>query len=91
MEDKVNNALKEIQRGTSEIIGIEYIKDLVSRYFKNGKRFIVKAGFDPTAPDLHLGHSVLLQKLATLQRFGGDVRFLIGDFTATIGDPTGKS
>ncbi|MBR7118473.1 MAG: tyrosine--tRNA ligase [Helicobacteraceae bacterium] len=91
MEDKVNNALKEIQRGTSEIIGIEYIKDLVSRYFKDGKRFIVKAGFDPTAPDLHLGHSVLLQKLATLQRFGGDVRFLIGDFTATIGDPTGKS
>ena len=67
MEDKVNNALKEIQRGTSEIIGIEYIKDLVSRYFKNGKRFIVKAGFDPTAPDLHLGHSVILQKISTLQ------------------------
>ena len=91
MESKINNALNEIQRGVSEIIGIEYIKDLVSCYFKNGKRFIVKAGFDPTAPDLHLGHSVLLQKLATLQRFGANVKFLIGDFTATIGDPSGKS
>lgn len=91
MESKINNALNEIQRGVSEIIGIEYIKDLVSSYFKNGKRFIVKAGFDPTAPDLHLGHSVLLQKLATLQRFGANVKFLIGDFTATIGDPSGKS
>ena len=52
--------------------------------------FIVKAGFDPTAPDLHLGHSVLLRKLATFQRYGGRVKFLIGDFTATIGDPSGK-
>ena len=91
MESKINNALREIQRGTSEIVGIEYIRDLLGNYFKFGKRFIVKAGFDPTAPDLHLGHSVLLQKLATLQRFGGNIKFLIGDFTATIGDPSGKS
>ncbi len=91
MESKINNALNEIQRGASEIIGIEYIKNLVTNYFQNGKRFIVKAGFDPTAPDLHLGHSVLLQKLAILQQFGANIKFLIGDFTATIGDPTGKN
>ena len=54
-------------------------------------RIFVKAGFDPTAPDLHLGHTVLLQKMAQLQRYGAIVQFLIGDFTAQIGDPTGKS
>ncbi len=84
-------ALEEIKRGTTEIIGIEYIEKLLSDYFENGKTYTVKAGFDPTAPDLHLGHTVLIQKLATFQRFGGIVQFLIGDFTAMIGDPTGKS
>lgn len=91
MENKIGEALKEIQRGCSEIIGFDYIKDLVSDFFKNGKRFIIKAGFDPTAPDLHLGHSVLLQKMSTFQKYGGDIKFLIGDFTAMIGDPSGKS
>lgn len=91
LESKINEALMEIERGTSEIIGIEYIKELVRNFFMHGKRFIIKAGFDPTAPDLHLGHSVLLQKMATLQRYGGDIKFLIGDFTAMIGDPSGKS
>ena len=84
-------ALEEIQRGTQEIIGLDYIKKLVSDYFKEGKTFKVKAGFDPTAPDLHLGHTVLLQKLATFQKYGGRVYFLIGDFTGMIGDPSGKS
>ena len=91
MENKVKEALAEIQRGTSEIIDIESIEKLLKNYYETGKHFYVKAGFDPTAPDLHLGHTVLLQKLAIFQKFGGIVQFLIGDFTASIGDPTGKS
>ena len=88
---KIKQAMQEISRGCVEFIGEEYIRDLVERFYNTGERFCVKAGFDPTAPDLHLGHTVLLQKLATFQRYGGDVKFLIGDFTATIGDPSGKS
>jgi tyrosyl-tRNA synthetase len=91
MEEKIKEALAEIQRGTAEIIDIEGIEKLLKNYYENGENFYVKAGFDPTAPDLHLGHTVLIQKLATFQKFGGIVQFLIGDFTATIGDPTGKS
>lgn len=91
MEEKIKEALAEINRGTAEIIDIEGIEKLLRNYYENGVNFYVKAGFDPTAPDLHLGHTVLIQKLATFQRFGGIVQFLIGDFTATIGDPTGKS
>jgi len=91
MNDKINLALNEIKRGTAEIIDIEAIEKLITRYYKTGQNYFVKAGFDPTAPDLHLGHTVLLQKLATFQKFGGIVQFLIGNFTATIGDPTGKS
>ncbi len=91
MEQKVSTALKEIKRGANEIIGLEYIEKLVRKYYETNERFIVKAGFDPTAPDLHLGHTVLIQKLALLQRYGAKVKFLIGDFTAMIGDPTGKN
>ncbi len=91
MEEKIKEALAEIQRGTAEIIDLEGIEKLLKNYYENGENFYVKAGFDPTAPDLHLGHTVLIQKLATFQKFGGIVQFLIGDFTATIGDPTGKS
>ncbi|MCQ2807585.1 tyrosine--tRNA ligase [Helicobacter pylori] len=91
MEQKVSTALKEIKRGANEIIGLEYIEKLVRKYYETNERFIVKAGFDPTAPDLHLGHTVLIQKLALLQQYGARVKFLIGDFTAMIGDPTGKN
>jgi tyrosyl-tRNA synthetase len=91
IENKVQIALAEINRGSSEIIDDERIETLLKDYYENGNNFYVKAGFDPTAPDLHLGHTVLLQKLATFQKFGGIVQFLIGNFTATIGDPTGKS
>ncbi|EJB29709.1 tyrosine--tRNA ligase [Helicobacter pylori NQ4200] len=91
MEQKISTALKEIKRGANEIIGLEYIEKLVRKYYKTNERFIVKAGFDPTAPDLHLGHTVLIQKLALLQQYGARVKFLIGDFTAMIGDPTGKN
>jgi tyrosyl-tRNA synthetase len=87
----VQKALEEIARGTAEIIDMERIEKLLRRYYDEGVTYTVKAGFDPTAPDLHLGHTVLLQKLATFQKFGGRVQFLIGDFTAMIGDPTGKS
>ncbi len=87
----IEEALKEIQRGTAEIIDEERILALLKAYFNEGKHYTVKAGFDPTAPDLHLGHTVLLQKLATFQKYGATIQFLIGDFTAQIGDPTGKS
>ena len=88
---KLDEAVAEIKRGSSEIIGLDYIEKLINRYLNTGERFTIKAGFDPTAPDLHLGHTVLLQKLKTFQKYGATVQFLIGDFTAQIGDPTGKS
>ena len=88
---KLDEAIAEIKRGSSEIIGLERIEELVNRFLHIGERFTIKAGFDPTAPDLHLGHTVLLQKLKTFQKYGARVQFLIGDFTAQIGDPTGKS
>ena len=87
----LQEALREIQRGSAEIIGLEQIEKLLSAYLKEGKTYTVKAGFDPTAPDLHLGHTVLLQKLAIFQKYGARIQFLIGDFTAQIGDPSGKS
>jgi len=76
-----------IQRGTHEIISEE---DLLNKLKKN-RPLKIKAGFDPTAPDLHLGHTVLINKLKVFQDLGHDVYFLIGDYTAMIGDPTGKS
>ena len=91
MEEQIKEALAEIQRGTAEIIDIERIEKLIRNYYEKGENFFVKVGFDPTAPDLHLGHTVLIQKMATFQKHGGIIQFLIGDFTATIGDPTGKS
>lgn len=91
MDMRIQNALKEIKRGISEIIDEERIGTLLKNYFEKGESFLVKAGFDPTAPDLHLGHTVLLQKMALLQKFGAVVQFLIGDFTGMIGDPTGKN
>lgn len=87
----INEALAEIKRGAVEIIDEERIVSCLKKYFETGETYTVKAGFDPTAPDLHLGHTVLLSKLATFQRYGGIIQFLIGDFTAMIGDPTGKS
>ncbi len=87
----VNQALEDIRRGTAEIIDMERIETLVKRFYETGETYTVKAGFDPTGADLHLGHTVLLQKLRAFQNHGGRVQLLIGDFTATIGDPTGKS
>jgi len=87
----VKKALEEISRGTAEVIDMERVEKLVSKYYEDGTTYTVKAGFDPTGADLHLGHTVLLQKLKAFQDHGGRVQLLIGDFTATIGDPTGKS
>lgn len=88
---KVEEAMREITRGASEIIGLGYIQGLIERYFRSGESFQLKTGFDPTAPDLHLGHTVIIQKMAVLQKYGAVVTFLIGDYTAMIGDPSGKS
>jgi len=87
----INKALEEISRGTAEIIDMERVEKLVSKYYEDGTTYTVKAGFDPTGADLHLGHTVLLQKLKIFQDHGGRIQLLIGDFTAMIGDPTGKS
>jgi len=86
-----NEALAEIKRATAEIIDFERIEKLVKDYYENGKEYSVKLGLDPTSPDIHLGHTVILQKLATFQKYGANVQLIIGDFTASIGDPTGKS
>ena len=83
----IDTALGLIERGTEEIIKRE---DLVAR-LKAGRPLRVKAGFDPTAPDLHLGHTVLLNKMRQFQDLGHQVIFLIGDFTGMIGDPSGKT
>ena len=87
----LSQALEEIRRGTAEIIDMERIETLVKQFYETGKTYTVKAGFDPTGADLHLGHTVLLQKLRIFQNHGGRVQLLIGDFTAMIGDPTGKN
>lgn len=87
MNIEINQALAIIKRGADELL-IE--QELVEK-LKTGKPLRVKAGFDPTAPDLHLGHTVLLNKLRQFQELGHQVLFLIGDFTGMIGDPTGKS
>jgi tyrosyl-tRNA synthetase len=87
----VQEQLKIIKRGTSEIIDEKDLSNALEKSIKSGKPLRVKAGFDPTAPDLHLGHTVLLQKMKQFQDLGHEVVFLIGDFTGMIGDPTGKS
>ena len=80
-------ALAELKRGCEEILLEE---ELIAK-LKEGKPLKIKAGFDPTAPDLHLGHTVLINKLRSFQQLGHEVIFLIGDFTGLIGDPTGKN
>ena len=83
----MDDALKHIKRGSDEIL----TEDDLQKKLESGKQLIVKAGFDPTAPDLHFGHTVLLNKLRHFQDFGHKVIFLIGDFTGRIGDPSGTN
>ncbi|MCC2656867.1 MAG: tyrosine--tRNA ligase [Panacagrimonas sp.] len=83
--------LAELERGTSEILPLEEFRSRLTEAAANGKRLRIKAGFDPTARDLHLGHTVLLNKMRAFQDAGHEAVFLIGDFTGMIGDPTGKN
>ena len=87
---RVSEIIEKITRGTVEIISPEGLEIKLTKSYKENKPLIVKAGFDPTAPDIHLGHTVLLNKLKLFQDLGHRVFFLIGDFTAQVGDPTGK-
>lgn len=87
MKTEVAEAIAEITRGAEEVL----IEQELAEKLDSGKPLVVKAGFDPTAPDLHLGHTVLINKLRILQDFGHKIVFLIGDFTGMIGDPTGKN
>ncbi|MFZ2949156.1 MAG: tyrosine--tRNA ligase, partial [Desulfuromonadaceae bacterium] len=80
-----------IKRGTVEVLIEKELEEKLAKSLSSGVPLIIKAGFDPTAPDLHLGHTVLIQKLRQFQQLGHNVNFLIGDFTGMIGDPTGKS
>ena len=83
----VPEQIAELQRGASEVLTLPDLEKKLRR----GEPLRVKAGFDPTAPDLHLGHTVLINKLRQFQQFGHEVTFLIGDFTGMIGDPTGRN
>ncbi len=91
MEKDIERSIELIQRGAEEIIDPDELKRKLERAVATDTPLRVKAGFDPTAPDLHLGHTVLIQKMRHFQELGHQVIFLIGDFTGLIGDPTGKS
>jgi len=88
---EVKRQMDIIGRGTVDLISSEELEKKLLRSLKSGEPLRVKAGFDPTAPDLHLGHTVLMQKMRHFQDLGHQVIFLIGDFTGMIGDPTGRS
>jgi len=83
---QIKEIIRKIARGTTEIINMDGLEEKL----KEGRSLCIKAGFDPTAPDIHLGHVVLLRKLRQFQDLGHKIVFLIGDFTAQVGDPTGK-
>ncbi len=83
----IDEQLAEIKRGSAELL----VEAELAKKLRRGKPLRIKAGFDPTAPDLHLGHTVLINKMRQFQQFGHEVVFLIGDFTGLIGDPTGRN
>ncbi|WP_305047158.1 tyrosine--tRNA ligase [Geoalkalibacter sp.] len=87
----VKEQMDVIRRGAVEILVESELEEKIAQALKTGKPLRIKAGFDPTAPDLHLGHTVLVQKLKQFQDLGHEVCFLIGDFTGMIGDPSGKN
>ena len=91
LPDELESAFQEISRGCEEILPLNHFRAKLLESYNTKIPLKIKAGFDPTAPDLHLGHTVLLQKLRVFQDLGHTVNFLIGDYTAMIGDPTGKS
>jgi tyrosyl-tRNA synthetase len=87
----VDEQMDLLQKGAAEIIRVADLRERLEESRKTGRPLRVKAGFDPTAPDLHLGHTVLMRKLRHFQQLGHTVIFMVGDFTALIGDPTGKN
>src|SRR5579859_7124711 len=87
----IDEQLTYLTKGAEETIRVEELKAKLENSAKTGKPLRVKAGFDPTAPDIHLGHTVLLRKLKNFQDLGHTVIFLIGDFTGMIGDPSGRN
>jgi tyrosyl-tRNA synthetase len=87
----LEDQLDLIAKGAAEILPLDALKERISQSIASGKPMRIKAGFDPTAPDLHLGHTVLIRKLRHFQQLGHTVIFLIGDSTALIGDPTGRN
>src|SRR5678809_582703 len=87
----IEEQLAHIRRGAVEIIREEELAEKLKRAQKTGKPLRVKAGFDPTAPDIHLGHTVLMRKMKHFQDLGHTAIFLIGDFTGLIGDPSGRN
>lgn len=87
----VDEQLDLLEKGAAEIIRVQDLRERLERSRQTGKPLRIKAGFDPTAPDLHLGHTVLVRKLKHFQDLGHQVIFLVGDYTALIGDPTGRS
>jgi tyrosyl-tRNA synthetase len=87
----VSEQMTVIKRGALEILLEKELQEKLENSAKSGKPLKIKAGFDPTAPDLHLGHTVLIHKMRQFQQLGHEIYFLIGDFTGMIGDPTGKS
>lgn len=91
LKEDVEQQFTYLQKGSTEIIQENELKSKIERSLKNREPLKVKAGFDPTAPDIHLGHVVLLRKMKHFQDLGHDVIFLIGDFTGLIGDPSGRS
>jgi tyrosyl-tRNA synthetase len=87
----VNEQMDLLEKGAAEIIRVSDLRERLEDSLKTGRPLRVKAGFDPTAPDLHLGHTVLMRKLRHFQQLGHTVIFLVGDFTSLIGDPTGRN
>src|SRR5512140_2810070 len=87
----IDEQLQYLKKGAMQIVSEDELKARLEQSAKTGKPLRVKAGFDPTAPDLHLGHTVLIRKLKHFQDMGHQVIFLIGDGTAMIGDPTGRN
>ncbi|MDD4982024.1 MAG: tyrosine--tRNA ligase, partial [Candidatus Omnitrophica bacterium] len=89
--ENINKQLEIIKRGVVDFISEDELRKKLEQSIKTRRPLKIKAGFDPTAPDLHLGHTVLLRKLRQFQDLGHEVYFLIGDFTGRIGDPSGRS
>ena len=87
----VDEQMDLLEKGAAEIIRVSDLRERLEESRKTGRPLRIKAGFDPTAPDLHLGHTVLMRKLRHFQQLGHTVIFLIGDMTALIGDPSGRN